>query len=510
MAKFVGIDLGTTFSAIAVLDELGRPEMISVDQHRIVPSVVYFDESDVGNVIVGYQATNALSDPEVGGRVIQDVKRHMGDGKKYSVDGNEFTPVQIASFILKKLVKEASELKGLIGEVIITVPANFSERERKATMDAGEMAGLKVKHIINEPTAAAIYYASQNPISGTVLVYDLGGGTFDVTIARYQGKEVKVLCSQGDRHLGGKDFDQKLLDVFDAKYMAKFGTRLVNSENRESWLSEAAKIKQNLSAKTTQSVRLVGTAGAEKFEISRTEFEQAISTYMAKTELLIDALLDEASLSPKEIDHILLVGGSTRIPSVQESLKRIFKKDPLKSVNPDEAVALGAAIYAGLSASAETLNAAQAASIGSIKLTEICNDFFGTISISEHEQTGMAELVNSIVLAKNTPLPCSVTKTFYTVMPGQTSVNCKVTQSKNDETDPEFVHVVWEGSLDNLPAGRPPGQPIAVTYSYDMNGRMNCSYTDVNSGKTTTVDLHPNSDKSVDKQKAAVDDFLVE
>lgn len=510
MAKFVGIDLGTTYSAISVLDDLGKPEIVPVDQDRIMPSVVYFDEDDATNVLIGTIAKNKLSDEEEAERIVQDVKRHMGINKQYNIDGNNYTPVQVSSFILKKLVQAASEVKGKITEAVITVPANFSEKERKATMDAGKLAGLDVKHIINEPTAAAIYYASQNPVAGKVLIYDLGGGTFDVTIAKVSGNNIEIIASEGDRHLGGKDFDLKLVELFNKKYMDEFGVSLVDDENRQFYIEKAEEIKLNLSKKDRQKIKLKGNAGRTQVDISRSDFEEAISTFIAKTELLIDSVMDEAELTPSEINQILIVGGSTRIPFIQKSLTRIFNKEPLKVMNPDEAVSLGAAIYAGLNADIGDLNAAQATAISSLKLTEVCNHFYGTIIVTQDPASGKVEESNFIILKKNTPLPCSDTHPFTTISDGQTSINCAVTQSKAEETNPEFVQIIWEGNMEGLPEGRPAGQPVEVTFSYDKNQRMHCHFKDVNSGKKLDVDLHPAQAEELGKQQIIVENFLIE
>jgi len=411
---------------------------------------------------------------------------------------------------LKKLVQAASELKGNITEAVITVPANFSEKERKATMDAGKLAGLDVKHIINEPTAAAIYYASQSPVAGRVLIYDLGGGTFDVTITKVSGNNVEVIASGGDRHLGGKDFDLKLVELFNKKYQDEFGVGLVDDQNHQFYLEKAEEIKFNLSNKDRQKIKLKGSAGRTQVDISRSDFEEAISTFVAKTELLIDSVLDETELAPSEIHQILIVGGSTRIPIIQQSLTRLFNKEPLKIINPDEAVALGAAIYAGLNADIGQLNAAQATAVSSLKLTEVCNDFYGTIVISQDPASGKVEKANFIMLKKNTPLPCSYTHSFTTTDDGQTSIWCAVTQSKAEETDPEFVQIIWEGSLEGLPEGRPAGQPVEVTFSYDKNQRMHCYFIDVNSGKKLEVDLHPAQTEELKAHQVAVEDFLIE
>jgi len=510
MNKFVGIDLGTTFSVIAILDDLGRPEIITIDSERITPSVVYFDEDDP-KTIVGKYAKLKLTDPYVSDRVVQEVKREMGNNnKKYKIDNDEYSPVEISSFILRRLIQAASkdsEDKGKITEAVITVPANFSEKERKATMDAGKLAGIEVNHIVNEPTAAAIFYASLNPISGNVLIYDLGGGTFDVTVARITNNDVQIIASAGDKHLGGKDFDQKILEIMDIRYKNEFGVSAINEKNRQE-LVEAC--KHGLSNRETIKVGFEGNAGYLRMEITRTEFEEAISSYIAKTELLIDSVLDEANLTPLDINEILLVGGSTRIPVITKSLKRLFNKDPLKAVNPDEAVSLGAAIYAGLKADKSKLTSAQATVINKMKLSEVCNDYYGTLAMGFDEASEKTEYSNFIILEKNTTLPCSNTHQFQTIHDGQTAIKCAVTQSKTEEKDPQFVQTIWQGRLEGLPPDRPAGQPVDVTFSYDTNQRMHCRYKDVNSGKELEVDLHPGDEEILETQKIHLEQILIE
>lgn len=510
MSKFVGIDLGTTFSAISVLDDLGKPEIIPVDSDRITPSVVYFDEDDSSNVLVGRLAKNKLVDEEEAERVVQDVKREMGTNKEYKIDGKCYTPTQISSLIIKKLVQGASELKGDITEAVITVPANFSELERKATMAAGKIAGLTVKHIINEPTSAAVYYASQKPIAGNILIYDLGGGTFDVTIAKVDGQSVSVITSAGDRHLGGKDFDLKIVELFDKKYQEEFNEPLINNGNHQTYLDKAEEAKLNLSKKDRHKVKLKGSAGKLSCIITRDEYEEAISTYISKTELLIDSVLDEANMGPDDINQIILAGGSTRIPLVSKSIFRIFKKEPLMSINPDEAIAMGASIYAGLNADESTMNAAQKEAIKSVQLSEVTNEYYGTICLSRDSSSGMHELKNSIIIEKNTPLPCSNTDNFQTVTDGQTEIEFETTLCNSRETDPQFVRVIWKGVLDKLPPNRPAGQPIEITYGFDANQLMVCRYRDVGTNKELVVNLHPTEAAEVEEQKASVDDFLIE
>ena len=509
MSKLVGIDLGTTFSALAVLDDIGKPEIVpNEDGERITPSAVLFPEDEPGKALVGDVALKAAAyRPD---RVVKNVKQQMGDETAFPIDGTSYTPQQISSFILKKLARDTSLVKGAIEKAVITVPANFRESARKATMDAGELAGLEVTHIINEPTAAALYYASIADVSGRVLIYDLGGGTFDVTVADVRDKDVEVVASLGDQHLGGSDFDRKLLEMFQDRHEKEHGSPLYQSDDESlQFLSDAEELKRMLSKREKARIMLNAPNGPFKVELTRDEFEEMISTHIAKTTTLIDGVLDEAECSAADISQMLLVGGSSRIPYVEKTLTRIFGKEPIRAVNVDEAVALGAALYAGLR-DPTALNAAQSSAISRIQLTDVCSNYYGTLSIDANHTTGRFETVNTIILKKNTPLPCSNKETFYTTSDGQTQIECTVTQSQFPETDPEFVNVLDKAMFSGLPAGRPAGQPIEINFSYDRNERMHCVFLDVESGRKYEATLCPKGAGDAEAQKRDVVDFIVE
>ncbi len=509
MSKLVGIDLGTTFSAIGVLDDIGKPEIVpNEDGERITPSAVLFPEDEPGKALVGDVALKAQAyRPD---RVIKNVKQQMGDEITIPIDGTSYTPQQISSFILKKLAQDASLVKGEIEKVVITVPANFRESSRKATMDAGELAGLEVTHIINEPTAAALYYASIADVSGRVLIYDLGGGTFDVTVADVRDKNVEVVASLGDQHLGGSDFDRKLVEMFHDRHEKERESPLYRSSDESlQFLADAEDLKRMLSKRERARTMLNGPNGPFKVELTRDEFEEMISAHIAKTTTLIDGVLDEAECTTADISQVLLVGGSSRIPYVQKTLTRIFGKEPTRAVNVDEAVALGATIYAGLR-DPQALNAAQTSAISRMRLTDVCSNYYGTLSIDANHTTGRFETVNTIILKKNTPLPCSNKETFYTAGDDQTQIECTVTQSQFPETDPEFVNVLDKALFSGLPPGRPAGQPIEVTFSYDHNERMHCVFLDTESGKKHEATLCPKGAGDAEAQKRDVVDFIVE
>lgn len=513
MGKVAGIDLGTTFSAISILNENGKPEIIKNNEGSyLTPSVVAFPSDQEGICIVGEMARDHLElEPN---RVIKEVKRDMGTDKTYSLAGTEHTPQGISSIILKKLFKDAEKQVGKIDSAVVTVPANFREQARQSTLKAAEEAGINVQFIIDEPTAAALHYATSNKISGTVMIYDLGGGTFDVTIATVLGKDIKVITSVGSQNTGGTDIDKILLDKIKKNYKEKFNSDLVSSNNDRNefyYTNESEKIKKALSVKEKHKAIIKGNEGAITIEFTKEEFDRDIGTLIADTEGLIEEALDEAKdkgIKIDDIKNILLVGGSTRIPAVSKMLKKKFNKDPLTGVNVDEAIALGAAIYAGKKADPSSLTATQQEELKKVELEEVSNAFYGTIVAEANQEKQSYNDVVSIIIEKNTPLPCSKTETYFTMADGQTEVKCEVTQSVAEETNPKFVDHIWNGVLDNLPANRPAGQPIEVTYGYDDNKMMVCKYKDKESGKELVANLDMTSVQKNSGPSAS--DFTIE
>ncbi len=490
MSKIAGIDLGTTFSALAVLNEIGKPEIVpNADGERLTPSAVYFDEENPDVIRVGIEALNCRAvNPE---RSVRWIKRHIGDANYTRViDGRQWTAVELSSLILKKLKQDCSKEHGEIQEAVISVPAHFDEVRRKATMDAGTMAGLKVIGIVNEPVAAALYYATTRPVSGRVLVYDLGGGTFDVTILRVNEQQIDIICSQGDHALGGIDFDQKVLEILQQCYKQKFGQELIGcEEDRTKYEDEAEDVKKTLSRRSVARKMLYGAKGSIKVEVTREMFEEAISSLIARTDILLDVALEEAKLKPSEIDKVLLVGGSTRVPLVQKHLKEKFGFAPEATVNVDECVALGAALHAGLTMLREhpdKVPAGVASGLKDIRLTDVCNHSFGTICAPIDPETGKHVVQNRIILKKNTPLPCESSQMFYTIAEGQEEVEVNITQG--EDTDVRYVNRIATHKF-KLPEGRKAKCPIKVTYRYDVNQRMHCRFEDIESGRVLEVDF---------------------
>ena len=490
MANIVGIDLGTTFSTLAILNTIGKPEIIpNCDGERLTPSAIFFDEENSDVIRVGIEAINSRHLNAQ--RSVRWIKRHMGKADYLKqIDGKQWTAVELSGLILKKLKQDCSAEHGEIRDAVISVPAHFDEIRRKATMDAGTSIGLNVVGIVNEPVAAALYYATTHEVSGKVLVYDLGGGTFDVTIMNVQGHQMDIICSQGDHALGGVDFDAKVLEILEQMYTDKLNADLITcDEDRAKYEDEAEDIKKTLSRRPLAKKMLYGSAGSMRVEVTREMFEEAISSQLARTDILVEVALEEAALKPHEIDKVLLVGGSTRIPAIQQRLEKVFGSEPEIAVNVDECVALGAALHAGLTALREapdSVPAGIASGLKDIHLVDVCNHSYGTICAPIDKRTGRRVVENRIILKKNTPLPCEASQVFYTVAEGQAAVEVTVTQG--EDTMPEYVNKIATNRLE-LPSDRQADCPIKVTYSYDVNQRMHCSFEDIESERLLEVDL---------------------
>jgi len=490
MSNIAGIDLGTTFSALAVLNTIGKPEIVpNADGERLTPSAIFFDEEDFKLIRVGVEAINSRQlNAE---RSVRWIKRHMGDSEyRKNIDGRDWTAVELSALILKKLKQDCSGVQGDIEDVVISVPAHFDEIRRKATMDAAVIAGLNVIGIVNEPVAAALYYASSRKVAGKVLVYDLGGGTFDVTILNVNGHQMDIVCSQGDHALGGIDFDSKIIEILEQCYKERFGTDLITcQEDRARYEDEAEDIKKTLSRRQVARKMLYGPVGNMKVEVTREQFEEKISGLIYRAEMLVEVALEEASLRPDEIDKVLLVGGSTRIPAIQERIEKMFGFAPDATVNVDECVALGAALQAGLimlQANPEAVPAGIAGALRDINLTDVCNHSYGTLCAAVDNETGRRVVANRIILQKNTPLPCERTQMFYTMSENQRQLEITVTQG--EDTAAEYVNKIATHKFE-LPPNRPAGCPIKVTYRYDRNQRMHCRFKDVESGRSFDVEF---------------------
>jgi len=513
--NIVGIDLGTTFSALAVLNSIGKPEVVpNKDGYRLTPSAVYFPEEDPDKTLVGLEALNARrGSPK---RVARWIKRCMGESEyPEDVAGRKWSPAELSSFILTKLKNDCFQQVGEIEDVVITVPAHFDEVRRKATMDAGKMAGLNVVGIVNEPTAAALFYAATKNVSGRILVFDLGGGTFDVTVMDVIGQKVNIICSQGDHKLGGCDFDRKVLEMFERAYKDKFGRSLIVLDtDKADYEDKAEDAKKILSKAPTVQQMLAGEEGRTPCKITREAFEEAMSPYMARIDMLVETALDEAKMKASDANQVLFVGGSTRIPLVRQRVEKMFGFAPTTTVNVDEAVALGAALHAGLilmETEPSRVPKGIVAGLRDIENNDVANGSYGTICLSVDEETGDSVLINDPLIQKNSSLPCEVTKTYYTAVDGQETIEANVTEGEED--DPENAKRIATGEM-SLPPGRPAGRPVRVTYSYDRNQRMHCVFEDVESGEILTMDIDTQSggvsQEDVSRSRSVLEQFQVE
>jgi molecular chaperone DnaK len=470
----VGIDLGTTYSVIAHVDAGGRPTSIpNAVGDIITPSVVLFDDA---GLVVGKEAVQAAAmEPE---KVADCAKRDMGS-KAYrkKINGEYLPPEVISSFILKSLKADAERKLGEIRKAVITVPAYFDEARRRATMDAGKLAGLEVMDIINEPTAAAIAYGYQtgflNPVGRAagnkpvrVLVYDLGGGTFDVTIVEIHGSSFKAIATDGDVCLGGKDWDEILISLAAEHFKKQHreDPRDNPASMQELWnAAELAKKTLTERPKATMYVNHLGTR--LKVDISRQEFEEATAALLGRTRTTTEIVVRQAGLNWSAIDKVLLVGGSTRMPMVVRMLENIAGKPPERSISPDEAVAHGAALYANLLLREKTPNAGPP----QFSVTNINSHSLGVVGVDP--QTGRKR--NQILIPKNTPLPTSVARVFKTHKTNQKDVVVTVVEGESER--PEACVQVGVFKINNLPPNLPAGTPVEVRYAYQTNGELRVS-----------------------------------
>lgn len=472
MSKVIGIDLGTTNSCVAVL-EGGEPVVIpNAEGARITPSVVGI--SKTGERLVGQVAKRqAVSNPE---NTVLSIKRHMGSDYKVNLGGKSYTPQEISAMILQKLKSDAEAYLGApVKKAVITVPAYFTDSQRQATKDAGTIAGLEVLRIINEPTAAALAYGLDKQKDQTVLVYDLGGGTFDVSILELSEGMVEVKATSGNNHLGGDDFDQRLIDYIVAEFKKQNGVDLSNDRMAMQRLKEAAeKAKIELSSVTQTNINLPFiTMSAEgplhlDMNITRAKFEELIADLVEATMGPTRQALEDAKLTFKDIDQIILVGGSTRVPAVQEAIRRVSGKEPHKGVNPDEVVALGAAIQGGV----------LAGEMKDIILVDVTPLSLGIETLGG---------VFTRIIERNTTIPTSKSQIFSTAADNQTSVDIHVLQGEREMA--AYNKTLGRFQLTGIPPA-PRGVPqIEVTFDIDVNGIVNVSAKDLATGNEQKVTI---------------------
>ena len=489
MGKIIGIDLGTTNSCVAVM-EGGQPTVIAnTEGARTTPSVVAFTKT--GERLVGEPAKRqAVTNAD---RTISSIKREMGTDYRVTIDDKKYSPQEISAMILQKLKKDAEAYLGeKVTEAVITVPAYFNDAQRQATKDAGKIAGLDVKRIINEPTAAALAYGLDNEKEQKIMVYDLGGGTFDVSVIEIGDGVIEVLSTAGNNRLGGDDFDKKVTDYMLAEFKRTEGVDLSNDKMALQRLKEAAeKAKKELSSATTTNINLpfiTATAEGPKhldMNLTRAKFDELTSDLIERTAIPVQNALRDAGLTAAELSKVLLVGGSTRMLSAQEKVKQLTGKEPSKSLNPDECVAIGAAIQGG--------KLAGDAGAGDILLLDVT-----PLSLSIETMGGVA----TKLIERNTTIPTKKSQVFSTAADNQTAVDIHVVQGER-----EFARdnkTLGQFRLDGiLPARR--GVPqIEVTFDIDANGIVNVSAKDLGTGKEQHITITSGSNMSKDDIDKAV------
>ncbi len=496
MGKIIGIDLGTTNSCVAVMEGGEATVIANAEGGRTTASVVAF--SKTGERMVGQVAKRqAITNPD---RTISSIKRDMGTANTVEIDGKKYTPQEISAIILQKLKADAEAYLGTtVTEAVITVPAYFTDAQRQATKDAGKIAGLEVKRIINEPTAAALAYSIDKEDDQKVMVYDLGGGTFDVSIIEMGDGVQEVLATAGNNKLGGDDFDKRVMDYIVATFKAEQGIDLSNDKMAMQRVKEAAeKAKIDLSGMTTTDINLpfitADSTGPKHFEttLTRAKFNELTADLVEATMAPVRQALSDSGLQKNEIHKVLMVGGSSRIPAVQEAVKAFMGTEPFKGINPDECVALGAALQAGV----------LGGDVKGLLLLDVT-----PLSLGIETMGG----VSTKVIDRNTTIPAKKSQIFSTAADGQTSVEVHVLQGEREfARDNKTLGVFHLDGIASAPRGVP---QIEVTFDIDANGIVHVSAKDLGTGKENDITITSNTNMSkedIDKAVKEAEEYAAE
>ena len=487
MSKIIGIDLGTTNSCVSVIEGGEAVVIPNAEGARTTPSVVAFSKD--GERMVGNVAKRqAITNPE---RTIASIKRHMGSDYKVNIDGKAYTPQEISAIILQKLKSDAESYLGdKVTEAVITVPAYFTDAQRQATKDAGKIAGMEVKRIINEPTAAALAFGIDQENDQKVMVYDLGGGTFDVSIIEMGDGVQEVLATAGNNHLGGDDFDKKIMDWLVAEFKKEQGIDLSGDKMAMQRIKEAAeKAKIDLSGMTTAQISLpfitADATGPKHMEttLSRAKFNEMTADLVEATLGPVRQAMSDSGLTMNDIDKILLVGGSTRIPAVQEAIKKFSGKEPFKGINPDECVAMGAALQGGV----------LGGDVKGLLLLDVT-----PLSLGIETMGG----VNTVIIERNTTIPTKKSQIFSTAADNQTSVEVHVLQGEREFAKDNKTLGMFH--LDGIMPARRGVPQIEVTFDIDSNGIVHVSAKDLGTGKEQHISITASSNMSKDDIDKAV------
>ena len=487
MSKIIGIDLGTTNSCVSVIEGGEAVVIPNAEGARTTPSVVAFSKD--GERMVGNVAKRqAITNPE---RTIASIKRHMGSDYKVNIDGKAYTPQEISAIILQKLKSDAESYLGdKVTEAVITVPAYFTDAQRQATKDAGKIAGMEVKRIINEPTAAALAFGIDQENDQKVMVYDLGGGTFDVSIIEMGDGVQEVLATAGNNHLGGDDFDKKIMDWLVAEFKKEQGIDLSGDKMAMQRIKEAAeKAKIDLSGMTTAQISLpfitADATGPKHMEttLSRAKFNEMTADLVEATMGPVRQAMSDSGLTMNDIDKILLVGGSTRIPAVQEAIKKFSGKEPFKGINPDECVAMGASLQGGV----------LGGDVKGLLLLDVT-----PLSLGIETMGG----VNTVIIERNTTIPTKKSQIFSTAADNQTSVEVHVLQGEREFAKDNKTLGMFH--LDGIMPARRGVPQIEVTFDIDSNGIVHVSAKDLGTGKEQHISITASSNMSKDDIDKAV------